>query len=75
MAKLAHILFLILIVNACSNDIIDLVRCVYQNFVPNVKLIFELIDLISSQSWMQVVIKVSEIYTLLQKIIPQCRAT
>ena len=75
MAKLAQILFILLIVNACSNDIINLIRCVYQNFVPNVKLIFELVDLISAQNWVMVAAKVSEIYNLLKKIIPACRTT
>ena len=74
MAKLAQILFLILIVNVCTNDIIDLFRCVYQNFVPNIKVVFELIDLIKEQNWIMVVAKISEIYNLLKKIIPECKA-
>ena len=74
MAKLVHVLFLILIVAVSSNDIVDLIRCIYQNFVPKINLIFELIDLIKAQDWMKVVMKASEIYQLIKKIIPQCKA-
>ena len=74
MAKIAYILFFILVVNVCSNDIVDLIRCIYQNFVPKINLIFELIDLIKAQDWMKVVMKASEIYQLIKKIIPQCKA-
>ena len=74
MVKLVHVLFLILIVAVSSNDIVDLIRCIYQNFVPKINLIFELIDLIKAQDWMKVVMKASEIYQLIKKIIPQCKA-
>ena len=74
MAKLVYILFLILIVSVCSNDIVDLIRCIYQNFVPNIQLIFELIDAIKAQNWMTVITKVSAIIKLFQKIIPACKA-
>ena len=75
MAKLAHILLLLLIVSAYSNDTINLVRCVYQNFVPNVKLIFDLIDYIKEQKWIQVVATASTIYTKVKDIINTCKAT
>ena len=75
MAKLAHILLLLLIVSAYSNDTINLIRCVYKNFVPNVKLIFDLIDYIKDQNWIQVVAVASSIYTKVKDIINTCKAT
>ena len=75
MAKLSYILLLLLIVSAYSNDTINLVRCVYKNFVPNVKLIFDLIDYIKEQSWIQVVATASTIYTKVKDIINTCKAT
>ena len=75
MAKLAHILLLLLIVSAYSNETINLIRCVYKNFVPNVKLIFDLIDYIKDQNWIQVVAVASSIYTKVKDIINTCKAT
>ena len=75
MAKLAHILLLLLIVSAYSNDTINIIRCVYKNFVPNVKLIFDLIDYIKDQNWIQVVAVASSIYTKVKDIINTCKAT
>ena len=74
MAKLAHILLLLLIVSASSNDTINLIRCIYKNFVPNVKLIFDLIDQIKAQNWIQVVGLASTIYTKVKDIIDTCNA-
>ena len=74
MAKLAHILLLLLIVNAYSNDTINFLRCIYKNFVPNVKLIFDIIDAIKAQNWMNVVALASSIYTKLKDIITTCKA-
>ena len=73
MAKLVHILLLILIVNAYSNETINLIRCFYKNFVPNVKLIFDLIDNIKAQDWLKVVATVSSIYTKVKSIISTCK--
>ena len=73
MMKLSHILLLILIVNAYSNDTVNLIRCVYRNFVPNVKLIFDLIDYIKAQNWLMVVAQLSSIYTKVRDIISTCR--
>ena len=75
MAKLAVILFLVLLVNISSNEIVDLIRCIYQNFVPHVQLIVELIDAIKAQDWLNVVIKISGIYTEFKKVIDTCKAT
>ena len=75
MAKLAHILLLLLIACAYSNDTINLIRCVYKNFVPNVKLIFDIIDQIQAQNWIQVIGLASTIYTKLKDIIQTCKAT
>ena len=75
MAKLSHVLFLILLISVSSNEIIDLIRCVYQNFVPNVKLIFDLIDAIKAQDWLQVAMIGSQIYTKITGIIKTCKAT
>ena len=69
MAKLAYILLLLLIVSTYSNDAINLIRCVYKNFVPNVKLIFDLIDYITAQNWLQVVATASTIYTKIKDIL------
>ncbi len=74
MAKLVHILLLILIVNAYSNETINLIRCIYKNFVPNVKLIFDLVDYIKAQNWLQVVATISTIYTKVKNIISTCKA-
>ena len=74
MAKLAHILLLLLIVSTYSNDTINLIRCIYKNFVPNVKLIFDIIDQIKAQNWIQVVGLASTIYTKLMDIIDTCKA-
>ena len=74
MAKLVHILLLILIVNVYSNDTINLIRCIYKNFVPNVKLIFDLIDNIKAQNWLNVVATISSIYTKVKSIITTCKA-
>ena len=74
MAKFAHILLLLLIVSAYSNDTINIIRCVYKNFVPNVKLIFDIIDAIKAESWIQVVGLASTIYTKLKDIIDTCKA-
>ena len=74
MAKLSYILLLLLIVNAYSNDTINLLRCIYKNFVPNVKLIFDIIDAIKAQNWMNVVALASSIYTKLKDIITTCKA-
>ena len=74
MAKLAHILLLLLIVSTYSNDTINLIRCIYKNFVPNVKLIFDIIDQIKAQNWIQVVGLASTIYTKLKDIIDTCKA-
>ena len=73
MMKLSHILLLILIINAYSNDTVNLIRCVYRNFVPNVKLIFDLIDYIKAQNWLMVVAQLSSIYTKVRDIISTCR--
>ena len=73
MAKLAHILLLLLIVSTYSNDTINLVRCIYKNFVPNVKLIFDIIDQIKAQNWIQVVGLASTIYTKLKDVIDTCK--
>ena len=75
MAKLAYVLFLILLVNISSNEIIDLIRCIYRNFVPHIQLIVELIDAIKAQDWLNVVIKISGIYTELKKVIDTCKAS
>ena len=75
MAKLGYILLLLLIVCTYSNDTINLVRCVYKNFVPNVQLIFDLIDYIKDQKWIQVVATASTIYTKVKDIINTCKAT
>ncbi len=64
---------MILIVNAYSNDTVNLIRCVYRNFVPNVKLIFDLIDYIKAQNWLMVVAQLSSIYTKVRDIISTCR--
>ena len=74
MAKLAHILFIILLVNVCTNDIVDLIRCIYQNFVPNIKLVFDVIDAIKAQDWLKVVTLLSQIYTKVKSIIETCKA-
>ena len=74
MAKFAHILLLLLIVSAYSNDTINIIRCVYKNFVPNVKLIFDIIDQIKAQKWIQVVGLASTIYTKLKDSIDTCKA-
>ena len=74
MAKFAHILLLLLIVSAYSNDTINMIRCVYKNFVPNVKLIFDIIDKIKEEKWIEVVGLASTIYTKLKDIIETCRA-
>ena len=74
MAKLAHILLLLLIVSTYSNDTINLIRCIYKNFVPNVKLIFDIIDLIKAQDWIRVVGLASTIYTKVKDIIDTCKA-
>lgn len=74
MAKLAHILLLILLVSAYSNDTINLIRCIYKNYVPNVKQIFDIIDAIKEQSWIQVIALASAIYTKVKDIITQCKA-
>ena len=74
MAKLVHVLFLILIVAVSSNDIVDLIRCIYQNFVPKINLIFELIDLIKAQDWMKIISLLSTIYTKVKDIIATCKA-
>ena len=74
MAKLAHILLLVLIVSAYSNDTINLIRCVYRNFVPNVKLIFDIIDAIKDQSWMTVISLASTIYIKIKDILTLCKA-
>ena len=74
MAKFAHILLLLLIVSAYSNDTINIIRCVYKNFVPNVKLIFDIIDQIKAQNWIQVVGLASTIDTKLKDIIDTCKA-
>ena len=74
MAKLVHILLLILIVNVYSNETINLIRCIYKNFVPNVKLIFDLVDYIKAQNWLQVVATISSIYTKVKNIISTCKA-
>ena len=74
MAKLAHILLLLLIVSASSNDTINLLRCIYKNFVPNVKLIFDIVDAISAGNWLNVVALASSIYTKLRDIINTCKA-
>ena len=74
MAKIAYILFFILVVNVCSNDIVDLIRCIYQNFVPNIEIVFKLIDAIKAQDWMNVIAYVSQIYTKVKTIITNCKA-
>ena len=74
MAKFAHILLLLLIVSAYSNDTINMIRCVYKNFVPNVKLIFDIIDKIREEKWIEVVGLASTIYTKLKDIIDTCKA-
>ena len=74
MAKFAHILLLVLIVSAYSNDTINLIRCVYRNFVPNVKLIFDIIDAIKDQSWMTVISLASTIYIKIKDILTLCKA-
>ena len=74
MAKLAHILLLLLIVSTYSNDTINLIRCIYKNFVPNVKLIFDIIDQIKDQNWIQVIGLASTIYTKVKDIIDTCKA-
>ena len=74
MAKLSHILFLILLISVSSNELIDLIRCVYKNFVPNIKLIFDFIDAIKDQNWIQVAIIGSQIYTKITAIIKTCKA-
>ena len=74
MAKLAYILFLILLINVSTNEVIDLIRCVYQNFVPNIELIFKVIDAIKAQDWMTVVATLSQIYTKIKSIIDTCKA-
>ncbi len=74
MAKLAHILLLLLIVSVYSNDTINIIRCVYKNFVPNVKLIFDIIDQIKAQNWIQVVGLASTIFTKVRDIINTCKA-
>ena len=74
MAKLTHILLLVLIVSAYSNDTINLIRCVYRNFVPNVKLIFDIIDAIKDQSWITVISLASAIYTKIKDILTICKA-
>ena len=75
MAKLAYVLFFILLVSISSNEIIDLLRCIYRNFVPHIQLVVELIDAIKIQKWMDVVVKASEIYTELKKVIDTCKAS
>ena len=75
MAKLAYVLFFILLVSISSNEIIDLLRCIYRNFVPHIQLIVELIDAIKAQDWLNVVIKISGIYTELKKVIDTCKAS
>ena len=74
MAKLAHILLLVLIVSAYSNDTIDLIRCIYRNFVPNIELVFNLIDAIKAQDWLSVITIVSSLYTTIKDIIAKCKA-
>ena len=74
MAKFAHILLIILIVSISCNDIINLIRCIYQNFVPNIKLIFDVIDAIAAQNWIQLVGLLSSIYTKIKDIISVCKA-
>ena len=74
MAKLAYVLFFILLVNISSNEIIDLIRCIYRNFVPHIQLVVELIDLIKAQDWLNVAFKASEIFAELKKVIDTCKA-
>ena len=69
-----HILVLVLIVSVYSNDTINLIRCVYRNFVPNVKLIFDIIDAIKDQSWMTVISLASTIYIKIKDILTLCKA-
>ena len=75
MAKLAYVLFFILLVSISSNEIIDFLRCIYRNFVPHIQLIVELIDAIKEQKWFDVVIKISGIYNELKKVIDTCKAS
>ncbi len=73
MAKLAHILLLVLIVSAYSNDTIDFIRCFYRNFVPNIELVFNLIDAIKAQDWLTVITMVSSLYSKIKDIISICK--
>ena len=75
MAKLAYVLFFILLVNISSNEIIDLLRCIYRNFVPHVQLIIELIDAIKEQDWMKVITKASSIITEFRNVLKTCKAS
>ncbi len=74
MAKLAHILFIILLANVCTNEVIDLIRCIYRNFVPNIELVFQVIDAIKAQDWMKIISLLSTIYTKVKDIIATCKA-
>ena len=74
MAKLAHILFIILLANVYTNEVIDLIRCIYRNFVPNIELVFQVIDAIKAQDWMKIISLLSTIYTKVKDIIATCKA-
>ena len=73
MAKLAHILLLVLIISVYSNETIDFLRCFYRQAVPNVELIFNLVDAIKAQNWIQVIGLVSKIYTKCKDIAALCK--
>ena len=74
MAKLAYVLFFVLFVSISCNELIDLIRCIYQNMVPKVQLIFELIDAIKAQDWITVIAKASKIYTEFKNVLALCKA-
>ena len=73
MAKLAQVLLLILIISVYSNDTIDFLRCFYKQAVPNIELIFNLVDAIKAQNWIQVIGLVSKIYTKGKDIAALCK--
>ena len=74
MAKLAYVLFLVLLVSISCNELIDLIRCIYQNMVPHVQLIFELIDAIKAQDWITVITRASKIYQEFKNVLALCKS-
>ena len=74
MSKLVQLLLFTLFICAYSNDTIDFIRCFYRNFVPNVKLIFDIVDAIAAQDWIKLIGYLSSLYGKIKDIITLCKA-